>query len=34
MTIPSGTDAARPFLPAKDFETSWAFYEVLGFLSR
>ncbi len=31
MAIPSGTDAARPFLPAKDFETSREFYEVLGF---
>lgn len=31
MTIPSSTDAARPFLPTKDFETSRAFYEVLGF---
>lgn len=31
MAIPSDTDAARPFLPAKDFETSRAFYEALGF---
>lgn len=31
MAIPSGTEAARPFLPAKDFETSRAFYEALGF---
>jgi uncharacterized glyoxalase superfamily protein PhnB len=31
MVIPSGRDAARPFLPAKDFETSRAFYEALGF---
>jgi hypothetical protein len=31
MAIPSSTDAARPFLPAKDFETSREFYEVLGF---
>ena len=31
MAIPSGTAAARPFLPAKDFETSRAFYEALGF---
>ena len=31
MAIPGSTDAARPFLPAKDFETSRAFYEALGF---
>jgi catechol 2,3-dioxygenase-like lactoylglutathione lyase family enzyme len=31
MVIPNGTEAARPFLPAKDFETSRAFYEALGF---
>lgn len=31
MTIPSGTEAARPFLPARDFEVSRAFYEALGF---
>jgi len=31
MAIPSVTDAARPFLPAKDFEISQAFYEALGF---
>jgi hypothetical protein len=29
--IPSGTEAARPFLPTKDFDTSRAFYEALGF---
>ncbi len=29
--IPSGTEQARPFLPAKDFELSKAFYEALGF---
>jgi catechol 2,3-dioxygenase-like lactoylglutathione lyase family enzyme len=29
--IPSGTELARPFLPAKDFEVSKAFYEALGF---
>lgn len=29
--VPSGTDLARPFLPAKDFELSKAFYEALGF---
>ena len=31
MTIPNGTESARPFLPAKDFETSKSFYEALGF---
>ena len=31
MTIPSGTEEARPFLPAKDFAASKAFYEALGF---
>ena len=29
--IPSGTELARPFLPAKDFELSKKFYETLGF---
>ncbi|HEY6235368.1 MAG TPA: VOC family protein [Candidatus Elarobacter sp.] len=29
--IPSGTELARPFLPAKDFDVSKAFYETLGF---
>jgi hypothetical protein len=29
--IPSGTEAARPFVPAEDFAKSKAFYEVLGF---
>jgi hypothetical protein len=29
--IPSGTELVRPFLPAKDFEVSKAFYEALGF---
>ena len=29
--IPSGTEQARPFLPAKDFDVSKAFYEELGF---
>jgi uncharacterized glyoxalase superfamily protein PhnB len=29
--IPSGTEAARPFLPSQDFETSKRFYEALGF---
>jgi uncharacterized glyoxalase superfamily protein PhnB len=27
----SGTEVARPFLPANDFHTSKAFYEALGF---
>ena len=31
MPIPSGTELARPFVPAKDFEVSKAFYEALGF---
>jgi uncharacterized glyoxalase superfamily protein PhnB len=31
MTIPNGTEAARPFLPSKDFELSKHFYEALGF---
>ena len=31
MTIPTGTEAARPFVPAKDFAVSKAFYEALGF---
>jgi predicted enzyme related to lactoylglutathione lyase len=29
--LPSGTEAARPFLPALDFATSKAFYGALGF---
>jgi catechol 2,3-dioxygenase-like lactoylglutathione lyase family enzyme len=31
MPIPDGAEAARPFLPARDFEKSRAFYEALGF---
>lgn len=31
MTVPSGTELARPFLPAKDFKLSKSFYEALGF---
>ncbi len=31
MTTPTGFAAARPFLPAKDFDASKAFYEALGF---
>jgi uncharacterized glyoxalase superfamily protein PhnB len=29
--IPTGTELARPFMPAKDFELSKRFYEALGF---
>jgi hypothetical protein len=29
--IPSGTEHALPFLPAKDFAVSKSFYETLGF---
>ena len=31
MAISDNTASARPFLPAKDFDTSRAFYEALGF---
>jgi catechol 2,3-dioxygenase-like lactoylglutathione lyase family enzyme len=31
QALPSGSESARPFLPARDFETSKAFYEALGF---
>jgi hypothetical protein len=31
MAIPDGAEAARAFLPAKDFAVSRAFYEALGF---
>ena len=31
MAIPDGAEAARPFLPAKDFAVSKAFYEAIGF---
>ena len=30
-TAPTGTELARPFLPAKDFALSKRFYEALGF---
>jgi catechol 2,3-dioxygenase-like lactoylglutathione lyase family enzyme len=30
-TAPTGTETARPFVPAKDFDTSKRFYEALGF---
>ncbi len=29
--VPTGTEIARPFLPAKDFDLSRRFYEALGF---
>jgi uncharacterized glyoxalase superfamily protein PhnB len=29
--IPAGTELARPFMPAKDFDVSTRFYEALGF---
>jgi uncharacterized glyoxalase superfamily protein PhnB len=31
VTIPTGTEAPRPFLPARDFGVSKSFYEALGF---
>src|SRR5689334_14658145 len=31
MSIPSGSELARAFLPARDFELSKRFYETLGF---
>jgi hypothetical protein len=31
MVLPSGTEAARAFIPAMDFDQSKAFYEALGF---
>ena len=31
MVVPSGTEAARAFIPAKDFDPSKAFYEAFGF---
>ena len=30
-SVPAGTEIARPFLPAKDFDLSKRFYEALGF---
>ena len=30
-SIPAGTELARPFIPAKDFDLSKRFYEALGF---
>ena len=29
--VPTGTELARPFMPARDFELSKRFYETLGF---
>ncbi len=31
MSIPSGAELARPFVPAKDFALSKRFYETIGF---
>ncbi len=31
MSVPTRTELARPFLPAKDFDRSKRFYEALGF---
>lgn len=31
MHVPDGNEIARPFLPARDFAQSKAFYEALGF---
>ena len=31
MSVPSGTEQARPFLPSQDFELSKRFYQALGF---
>lgn len=30
-SVPTGTETARPFLPARDFDLSKRFYEALGF---
>ncbi|HEY4232343.1 MAG TPA: VOC family protein [Lacipirellulaceae bacterium] len=30
-SLPAGTELARPFIPAKDFDLSKRFYEALGF---
>lgn len=32
--VPTGTESARPFLPARDFVASKAFYEALGFANE
>jgi uncharacterized glyoxalase superfamily protein PhnB len=31
MSIPSGTEAIRPYLPCRDFDLSKRFYEAVGF---
>jgi hypothetical protein len=31
LQVPSGTEAARAFIPAREFDSSKAFYEALGF---
>ena len=31
MTVPSGTEVMRPFVPARDFALSKRFYETFGF---
>ena len=31
MSIPSGSESLRPFVPTKDFDLSRKFYEALGF---
>jgi len=31
MSLPSGSELARPFVPARDFALSKRFYETLGF---
>ena len=31
MSIPTGAELARPFLPTLDFDVSKAFYEAIGF---
>lgn len=31
VSVPAGTELARPFLPAKDFDLSKRFYQTLGF---
>ena len=31
MSVPSGSELARPFLPARDFAVSKRFYETIGF---
>lgn len=32
--VPTGTESARPFLPALDYSKSKAFYEALGFVKE